>query len=198
MVISITYIEYDLHSTYLNCLGGLYCSRDHSLISFARTKTRKWGGRVWRDLKLNVNVLPETWRAPAGFAAPHILQWHIMFSVRLSKNTLNSICMHFWMCKLTGWCVQRVVYVVGHPGSKAPVVGAVLQEITVKRSFHHCINMTHMAAVLEKRDIWPATSKPNVYQLECINVFLCTVLFVFKHLFTHCINVCNQGTVASV
>lgn len=31
-------------------------------------------------------------------------------------------------CMLTGWCVQRVVDVIGHPGCEAPVVATVLQQ----------------------------------------------------------------------
>ena len=77
-------------------------------------------------------------RASRICCSPYTAMAKEWFSVRRNKNDkterATAILMPFYMSILTGWCVQRVVYIIRHPGSEAPVVGAVLQqsENTVK------------------------------------------------------------------
>lgn len=58
--------------------------------------------------------------------SPYTATGHIQREVRWTVHPWHVfVCVRVFA--LTGWCVQRVVDVIGHPGCEAPVVATVLQ-----------------------------------------------------------------------
>lgn len=58
--------------------------------------------------------------------SPYTAAGHIQREARWTVHPWHAfVCVRVFA--LTGWCVQRVVDVIGHPGCEAPVVATVLQ-----------------------------------------------------------------------